>query len=71
MFDDILPNAKPQSMDMTDISKTWGKTSWMFAYALAYSSIGMAPTTAGRVRALSMGEIVVHAFDITSMKTEL
>ena len=43
---------------MRDISASWGATSWMFGYAIGYTSISVAPTSAGARRVLSMGGTV-------------
>jgi hypothetical protein len=67
MFNSILTPLNGSILDMKDISKNWGSTCWTFAYGVGFHSEGVAPTCAGMLRYLQMGEMQVHAFDPLSV----
>ena len=68
MFSSILAPVKDTIVDSSDISPPWGQASWVFGNAVGHHSCNVAPSSAGLLKYLSMGEIAVSCFDISTIK---
>lgn len=51
-------------MDISTISQSWNKTTWLFSQELGSFNMGPTPTSAAMVKMLAMGELKVYTFNL-------
>ncbi|CAE7506268.1 unnamed protein product, partial [Symbiodinium necroappetens] len=67
MFEKLLCNFKGKIVDMSEVSASWGTTSWLFGYSNDFEQCNFTPNSAGALKILVFGSLSVYMVRASSL----
>ncbi|CAE7249381.1 unnamed protein product [Symbiodinium sp. CCMP2456] len=71
MFAQLLCNFKGKIVDMSEVSASWGSTSWLFGYSNDFEQCNFTPNSAGALKILVFGSLSVYMVRASSLLQQL
>jgi hypothetical protein len=69
LFEGILTSVSKVVLDLSELSKTWNTTSWLYGHDLDYNQAGVSPNSSAILRYQCMGTVKYYMFDLAKCKS--